>query len=340
VVEVGLRRSLGALALLPALVAPLSAAAAQVAEPEPRERIRIAYVAPPECPDESEFVAQVRARVATDWEAAPDELARRIDVEVSRHEARFVAMVRFVAPTGERVLRQVAGSSCTEVVDGLALITALAIGSRVEATVERTEAPPLPAPTPTASQPPPPAVVPAAKPHGTRLHVRFGASATVTTAVGPEAAFGAAAFGTLEWSRLRAGLAFGISDSGRVSANGVPADFRLIAGRLDACPVALPFAAWLWFEPCLTAELGQLRARSHEQPPRVTSGGSGSVLWAAPGAAARLVGRFDPLVLVVEGAAKAPLVREVFYVEGGGQDRVFQVPTLAFSASAGAGLRF
>jgi len=106
---------------------------AQADEPprEPAELVRIAYDAPANCPSRDAFLARVRSRVGTAWEAPPDGPARAVQVTVVRESAKSAARLAFVDENGRPVHRAVSGATCDEVVSAIALVTALAIESRL-----------------------------------------------------------------------------------------------------------------------------------------------------------------------------------------------------------------
>jgi hypothetical protein len=310
------------------------------------EKVRLVYDAPADCPDRTVLLEGVRARIGSDWEAADGELARQIDVRVQARSGRFVATIEFVDAEGQRVTRSVAGEQCQNVVNGIALVTALAIESRVEealdqsepvAPVETAPSPVDPAPRPVprvarAPQPPVPAAV---------AGLRAGIRGSGVTGVGPELALGAGFFAGVEWSALRFGLALDVVRSSKVKRNGIPADYILGSGRLEA-----GLGIWLTeafgLDGVAFMEIGSLRAETTVEPPRVTVPGSGSSLFAAPGAVARLLAFQDPLFIELEAMGRFPLIREEFGVENGLPNPPIAYKVRPFSAGAalGAGVRF
>lgn len=328
------------------------------AEPPPSaapERITLVYRAPADCPGAGTFHDEVRSRVTGDWEAAPGELARRITVTVTLRDDRYVAAIEFLNPQGEDVTRSVAGNKCEDVVNGIALVTALAIESRVEEALQQSEPAPPPAapsaaktapvaaPAPSPSGPPVASTRPAAAPHvapraNDSVHLRFGAASVTSTGVGPDAAFGPALFATVEFAGPRLGLSGAALWSGLVHTGGVPAHFQRLTARADGCPVALGNRS-LSFEPCAFMELGALRG-SGENTTQVVGTKGGSSLWAAPGLIARLLGRLDPVVLLLELDGGVPLSRQRFgVVTGGTAESSFKVPAVVFGGELGAGVR-
>lgn len=353
-------RALGGVACVAVLVAQSSRARAEPATPAPAapvasERIHLVYGAPAECPSAATFHDEVRSRVNGDWEAAPGELARRITISVTRRDDRYVAAIAFTNPAGQAVSRSVAGEKCEDVVNGIALVTALAIESRVEEALQqsepeaqaRTGAPaPNPTPAPAPKVEPTAAARRASAPSAVvepgrvarSVHVRFGASSVTSTGVGPDAAFGPAFFAAVEFSGPRLGLSGAALWSGLVHTGGVPARFQRLSARADGCPVALGGRA-LSFEPCAFIELGSLHGQGHSTA-QVAGSRGGSSLWAAPGLVARLLGTVEPVVVVLELDAGVPLSRQRFGVVTDGQrEPSFKVPVVVFGGALGAGVR-
>jgi hypothetical protein len=336
---------------------PASAGRAH-AEPAPSEHIALVYQAPPECPGDEAFRNEVRSRVASDWEAQPGELARRVSVNVAQSGDRYLASIDFLDPQGNHVARSVSGTQCADVVNGIALVTALAIQARVEEALAQSEpevsrAPDLPstkapAPSPAKlaatakSEPPAKRAAEPKNPAPTkpRTHVRFGASAAVGTGVGPDLALGPAVFAALEWNGPRLGLTGTALFSGRVQAHDLPARFRRLAARLEGCPVSWTVDN-LGFEPCVFFEFGSLRGDADTTSPSLLQSPTGGASpWLAPGALARLVTSFEPLVIVLEVNAGVPLVRETFgLLTSRGKDTKFRVGPVVVGGSLGLGVR-
>jgi hypothetical protein len=316
-----------------------------------RDRIRLTYQAPTECPDADTFRELVLRRVPVGWEASPEELARQVEVVVSNGKSGYVATIELVDERGERVARVVRGEHCPEVVDAMGLVTALTIQARVEEARDHSEpavppaaeaTPSVPVPATTAPvdpapprPPPPPTSRPAAE--GTS-HLRISARGALTSGIGLVAAPGAALGLVFERRSARFGVALQGFSTGRVEARGVPVRFELLAARLEGCPYALPFASWASVEPCAVIETGTLTGEAYEDPPAVVRGVRGSALWLATAAAGRAVGRFGSFVLELEALVGVPIRRERFYVEGG--DVVHRVPALYAAGAAGLGVRF
>jgi len=317
------------------------------------EKVRLEYRGLEGCPDAAAFRAAVARRVAGDWEASPGELARRIDVVVSRLADGYVATIQLLDAEGQRLRRAVRGSDCGDVVNGIALVTALAIEARIDEALDRSEpealaatsssgapvapatpiapsapgepAPATVAPAAPATAPAAPAAPAAAAAQPSEESAAQGGSNPVTwrasvrggfvTGIAPRVAPGLALAGVLELEAARLGVSVLGFSSGRVTEAGVDARFDLLSFRFEGCPVAFELGSSLALEPCASFEAGALWGQAYSDPPSVEQGQSGRAPWLAPGALGRLVGSFGQLVVELEGAVRFPLRREEFYVE-------------------------
>jgi hypothetical protein len=324
------------------------------------EKVRIEYRAPPECPDVDAFKDLVASRVSANWEAAPGEFARRVVVHVSSVEGRYTATVELAGDAGAQGAKTVSGAVCANVVDGIALATALAIEPRGRDGQAPSDGGPVtsppadrPADTATALEPvAPPASAalqeprakpdspaPSTAPKSWRLSgVRLSARALLATGVGPAAAGGAALGIVFEARGARLGVSLQGWRTGRIEAQGVRARFERLSARLDGCPIVLALSEWATLEPCPFVELGVVAGEAFEDPPAVIRGNRGSAPWYAAGGLGRLVGRFGQFVVELEGAAGGPLRRERFYVEGG--DEIHRVPAYYGAFAGGLGVVF
>jgi len=331
------------------------AARGQEPDPQPRDKIRLEYRAPYECPDTLTFKALVGNRVPEGWEAAPEELARRIDVAVSGAPGSYVATIEFVDEGGARVARAVRGALCSDVVDGIAFVTALAIQSRVSEALDRSEPVTMPDASPANVPPPAPPQVPIVRAEPTPkpapprrrpavakqrspLGLRVSARAALATGTGPDVSPGAALGVVYEWGYARVGVALQGFWSGRTRSEGVDARFQRYSARVEGCPFALVLADWASLEPCAFVDLGGISGEAFEDPPAVESGFPDSALWLSTGGFGRAVGRFGAVAVEVEALIGVPLRRESFYVEGG--DEVYRVPAVHGAVAVGLGVCF
>lgn len=226
---------------------PISAQSGGGVGSEPvAEKVRLEYRGLEGCPDADAFRAAVAGRLTSGWEASPGELARRIDVVVSRVENGFVATIELLDAAGQRLRRAVRGHACGDVVNGIALVTALAIQSRIDEALDRSEpaqaagstasstqsGAAVPTPGSNASAPAPaPAFLAAPAPVAAPASVAAPAPAPAPPAPAPPD-HGAASDGAsvpLRWRvSLRAGLGTGVAPS---VAPGLAAAVMLERGR-------------------------------------------------------------------------------------------------------------
>jgi hypothetical protein len=290
----------------------------------------------------------VGTRLAPGWEAAPDELARLADVVVSSADGLYLATIVIVDERGEPVTRAVRGSACSDVVDGMTLVTALAIRARVAEAFAHSEALPPPA-KPAESSPVPAPAAPRAVPSAPSERIvetvrpknstsRVSGRAALTTGVGPGVAPGGALGIVLERGSARVGVAVQGFKTGRLVTRGTRARFELLSTRLEGCPWVLALSDWASIEPCPFADLGSITGEAIEDPPAVIHGERGSALWLSAGGLARAVGGFGAVTVELEGLGGFPLRRERFYLKGG--EVVYRVPIAFAGASVGLGVRF
>jgi hypothetical protein len=264
-------RSITAVAAAVAATAPFVSrpAAAQPNE----EVVRLEYHAPPACTDEAQFFAQARARAPQMRLARPDERARVFIVEIEQHAALTSARLTVRDPDGQTTVRNVETKDCSEAVDALALVAALAVNPRAGARPKET---PVPS---DGTMPLPPGPTPPASPRAAPAHAlarapspwtwRAGAAGFGVGAIAPEPLLGA---------RVSAELvhltSHGMAPSFRVSlgyathngfvVEGGTAHFAYAGANAEMCPLRLPPAKNLVFRPCVMADFGFVVARGSE----------------------------------------------------------------------------
>jgi hypothetical protein len=317
-----------------------AAAGAQGAGDTP---IRIDYRAPPECPNEGAFLAELARRAQVPRFAEAGELARVITVVVESSPERSRARVELTDIDGQPVRREVEATTCTEVVSAIALVTALALEAQIaeEAAHERAQ-PKAPKPAPR-KETPPAATAPAAStgaksapPEARSSWWSFGAAGGYATGMAPDGLFQLRAFGGLalqaRWE-VRFSAAYGAASAVRESAN---LTFSAAWARLEGCWLAVAIGARGSLGPCAGLEGGVLHASGVEGP-RVAVAKSATEPWAAGVALGRI--RLAEQVLFVEaqGELIAPLVRHEFVLEKP-RAEVHEFPALAFGAALGVGV--
>ncbi len=93
----------------------------------------LTYQAPAECPAQAEFVAAVAARGAQFQGTEAVARARSLNVRIASTEAGFVGSLEVTTPDGTASSREIHDPACGDVVTGLAVIAASALGGRAEA---------------------------------------------------------------------------------------------------------------------------------------------------------------------------------------------------------------
>ena len=119
--------------------------------------VRVDYHALPECPDAAAFMRGVQARTRRVRLAEEGESARTFVVYIVRVEDRVLGHVRVTRDGQETDSRSFEGADCAEVVDALALTTALSVDPDARLVPELQEVEPAPPPPkPPPPKPPPP----------------------------------------------------------------------------------------------------------------------------------------------------------------------------------------
>jgi hypothetical protein len=293
--------------------------------------VRLAYVAPPGCPDGMAVGAAIAARAPrVRW---ADGAPRTIALTIVPSDAGFTGDVTLTGDGPPPAGRRLTGATCGEVAAALALVAAITLDPT------STLPPPSPPPSPSPSPSPPPSPPPPPPPS---LGLAAGVSIGAQSGVGPSVSLLGRAHlealvrptasnalrPTIRLAALRA-------VAQQVDTAAGTADLSLSGARVDACPLRLALAGPLELRPCAALELGaHLGAGS-----RTASAASETRAWVAPGALGRAVVRvFGPITAEIEGGATFPLFRYRFYF--GPDVTAFQAAPVALSASVGLGVSF
>jgi hypothetical protein len=313
--------------LFPLFLCATSARAETEAEP-----IRLAYRAPPGCPDEAAFVARVRARTTKVRLAWAGEAARAFTVAVEKTPAPLGRVIVENRDHSEAT-RQVQADTCADVVDALALVVALAVDPMAMSPTEAAspQAPPA-APSPSARQP---AHLPGDGGVFGGVDVALASDVEPRIVVAGSPYVGWRATGARLFApSLR--LAFILATTGMIPLTGGTAAFTWTVGRLDGCPIAWPRGA-LRVAECMRLEAGALEAAAGTEV-----SGPRTVLraWVAAGALARAEWSFFPPVFVdIEAGALVRVTQDRFYFSPGNTP-AFDVPPLGATAGVGVGVLF
>lgn len=114
--------------------------------------VKLRYVAPPECPPETEFKTALETRGAT-LEARAG--VRALGVEIQQDSGVFRGTLRVESVGESSSTREVHASDCSEVVKGLAVVAAIALGAEQKPSDADASTPAEPAPPPKESAPAP-----------------------------------------------------------------------------------------------------------------------------------------------------------------------------------------
>jgi hypothetical protein len=304
---------------------------------EPARRVRFEYQAAPECPLEKDFLANVAEKTELEVVASTSQATRTFAITLKRAAGgggyRGQLVVR--RPSGRESTRQLAGVSCREVAEAIAVIVAIELGPEQEPETEppatRVSAPrpaPLPAPAPRAKA-------------GWRWGglVGLGMTSALASSPSPEARLFLAARREatgLVAPDFRAGLTY--VDGTRVDNTGGALELRLFGAALEACPIRARLSRRFSLEPCAKALLA-LRVASGG-PPSNPDAQTGKGWWVDVGGLLRaLLAVSDPVWLDLSLEGFVPLVRDRFYTFAP-QLTVFQTPSAGARVALGVGLVF
>lgn len=321
------------------------------------------FSAPSGCPQRAEFETELLSRTITARLRAAEAGTLALGVTLARDGWTFTGVLAITLPDGARSQRQVEAPTCHEASLSLAVIASLVLEvyrqqrtlpaepveeEAPEPEAESAPAPPADEPEPAPAEPPaPPAApvveAPAAEPaRPTRLNLGIFGALTLETAVAESPPFGALAGVHAErrsdgvWSpSARLGALF--TADGTSNADAASADLRLIAARLDLCPLRLAATSALSFVPCADVDVGSLRGSTDSAPNSTVR----NMLWLTLGAAMRAELALGQVVSLEAFASGRRLARHDRFVlvnpENPAQRAVlYDVP--AWSVGFGAGI--
>jgi len=311
------------------------------------EPVRLQYSATAGCPSQDAFTERVRARTSHVELAEPGQLARSFSVALEVSAGGVVGRVDFVDVDGVPVSRVVRGDTCDEVVESLALVTALALDATLNEAVP--EPPPLEPPVGAAttqaerpSPPPPPPVAPrSAEPAPGAATAGVGAG--YIGWAGPGGGLGLDAF--FAWSFRPQGPSLRLSAwhfRSSDESGGHQAVFRGWGGRLEGCPWTLARNRF-FVEPCLGTNLGLFRAEGVKDA-TVSHAETSNLFWRDVLLVGRVGARLGRRVVVeAQGDLAFPLLRQKFgFNDPSGQPTgtVYEIPVVSGGAELHVGVRF
>ena len=315
---------------------------------------RIDYRAPPSCPSEAAFTAQVSAR-APRFRRVSSGTSRLFVVQVTPLDGGYRGELTSIDANGARGSREMLGASCDEVLGALGLVLALTVDPTGPATGPVHEVPPRAQASPSdlpprpGDLPSPPSAAPASAPpsssgshaegatpdarpwHPAHGSLAAGGGAVTSGGVGPGAMLGGTIFAEVglparsPWQpAVRIGAQRASSSTVHAGASGA-ARFTWTVATLDACPLRWSRGRFS-LSPCARVDAGVLAGSgSSIARPR-----DDSRLWLDAGAVARGEWAFaPPLFLGADAAALVAITRPRFH---------FDVPDVTVDQAAAVGV--
>jgi hypothetical protein len=320
----------------------------------PKVLVYVSYEAPGNCPTAHDFGAGVTARTELVQLSDDPDAPSSVQVAVRPTGHSYAARLVIAGRQGARSTRDVEDSECANLVDALALITALAF----DPDAPLLPSPPVPAAALSTAQPSRPEDAPvslaprAAEPPLGRPaeHLASAAPATllgwhlnaaiegdVMGGAAPDALVGGGGYGELASSGHRflspsVRLAFLGAVNGAFETRS--AAFTLLTARADGCPVRFGTDTFA-LRPCAAVEVGDLLARGTSVAKPASSGSA----WFALSLLARAHWELRrPAFLDVDGGVLVPVSRPTFVYQLP-SETVYR-PSVAPAASISAGVRF
>ena len=331
-----LSRSLSACSI--ACCAMLTAPHAQA---EPLGPTLLEYQAPADCPTVADFQRSVQRRSARIRFVDEGSHDRALAISLQENGPAVVGELRLVEADGSLRQRSVRFTSCSEAVEGLALIATVSLDPQalLEGPPPEAEVPP-PAPAAALPKPklepaPPTKPPPVALKRSASIKTNLGAQLEVYVHAFPQAALGGQAYFDLTFRPeqrfaplLRA--AFTHVERRGISEGSGEANFTLSVGTLSACPWRIGGAV-LEVRPCIWASGGALRSWSSATTKPHTHT---SQYWAWGGSALAFAELAEAVEIIADVGVGAPLLRDDFVFEG---NQFWKTPALYLST--GLGLR-
>jgi hypothetical protein len=316
----------------------LHVALASGQSPEPA----VSYEAPADCGSQGEFEARVRARTRNHTlEPTGESHPSRFDIQLRHEEPKVLGSITIYETTGDANTREIEAASCSEAVDGLALIAALILDPNSLLTQPSTTAEPKPTPAPAPAPPAPVArpIEPAPKPPPKK---RFGSGFDLSGSglmpgVADRWGLGLEAGpGFTTDAIVPSGSLFRLS--GRAAWASISkgpdgtADLQWWAINASLCPVLLGLDGALLGTLCVSGEWGKLQGTGRKTLNHATR----TSTWWSIGPA--LLGRWkvlSPLFVQLGFEGLVPLNRDSFLL---GDAIAYEAPAVAWRGQLGLGV--
>jgi hypothetical protein len=306
------------------------------------EAIFISYQADAACPPAGAFLAAVREKTPN-VALAPAGAPVAYIVAVSTSAGQSVARLTMHGADFTTTMRDLAGTSCEDVVRAIALTTSLAITHDIE------HKPPAPAACPPPPPPPPPPATD--RPAHERPRMSAGAGASLLGGIAPHVTVAGSVFmqGDLPASTWPASLRLGVlyaNPTTTTASSWGTADFQAMLAGLDVCPYRIDMDPRFRLLPSVRVEGGTYRASGNVTAPggqpRTFSGTFASLGPLVRGQV--LIGRL--VLLEAEIGLRFPLSRHSFEIDPApgttaqSARPVYDVPAVAGFGGVGLGIQF
>ena len=311
---------------------------------EPIPAIRFEVKTADGCPNKRAFMRRVQRRTKRFRIAARGEAARKYFVEIEAHGRGFRGKLTIVVAEGGTSKREMAGDTCREVADGLAIVIAVGLDpmalSRPPAPDPEPEEPdPKPPKPPSEKRDPPPKPL---EPAWVETHGAGALTLGVSSGLPPPVTLRAAAHFHVRIERdsilsplFHIGLA--VVAPGRAEDATGTVDLFLVSLPIDVCPLAFHWAdKGLRSGLCAGFEPGVLRATGDSE----AGGQSETRPWFSVQVGATVSWLVaNPLFFELDTGAFFPLVRDRFLLLSA-DDPAYETPPAGGRATIGAGARF
>jgi hypothetical protein len=324
------------------------------------EVIRISYAATQDCPTRLQFVSEIRARTKH-VRVSASESVRHFDIAVQSVDGGYSGMLRIMDAGQVPAVRKIEGETCQSVAVALAIAAALAVDPQADTTPEAAalDAPPpatkdpgepadkkkgkKPAKTQPAPASPAPVILPAPARAATEPGRVFsvGVAMVATWGPAPEVLLAPAPFAALEFAatgpwQIALRLQPMLAQTGTIGPQFEAATFRLMALRVEGCPLVLDIRGLLSVRPCLAVDAGAVRAEGKN----IARPRSETRAWASAGARGRLVWMLGKHVFLDAAAGAQFAATRDEYVFRNPRNRLYQPAVLSPTAEFSLGGRF
>jgi hypothetical protein len=309
-----------------------------------QETVGLEYRAPSTCPDAAFFAREVTARTNRVRFDDTDAARRSFRVVVQGASGKYSGILRITAHDGQTAVRNFEAEDCRNVVVALALVAALSVDPNASTAPGSSSA--ASSGEPAARARPPTTSLPIvdirprdAGRSSTTWIPAVGAGIDAMPQITPVTLLAIGGFlrldrsGELEPSfRVNAYFA----KTGTTGPAAQAADFYLVAGRVEACPVSFGIASGLRAWPCASLDVGLLHARGTD----VAQPGEGNTAWVSAMLGPRLELDLSGAIFVEANAGAVWAITQPEFVFVKPEILVHEVPWLTFRAGIAGGIKF